>query len=333
MRKLLSAVAGIALFIGAGAQAQTKIEIGYIPVLGSSQAFVLEGEGWAKEAGLDVKLTKFDSGPAMIQALAAGKIDAYYGGVTPIIVAKANDAPISIIAAAATEEMVLVGRGKYADLAKTQGAGPALLAFEKSEGRKVKISSQPAGSVPDTITRYWLQEIAKVPVATVEILSMGIDKTQQALLSKAVELAPVREPTITILRDLDPSLEVVAKGGDLFPGQPGSVVSIRDDFKAKNPEAVATLLKLHIRATEALRKDAKAVSGSVHKVLGAGLSEPSVIERALTSPYSVFIADPNLILESTDKMQKFQHGQGAVSKLVALDKLFDLDLYKKVAGR
>jgi len=328
MRKLLSAAAGIATLIAGPALAQTKIEIGYIPVLGSAQLFVLEGEGWAKAAGLEIKLTKFDSGPAMVQALASGKIDAYYGGVTPLIVAKAQDVPISIIAAAATEEIVLVGRGKYAELAKKEGAGPALLSFAKAEGQKVKISSQPSGSVPDTITRYWLQEIAKVPAAEVEILSMGIDKTQQALLSKAVDLAPIREPVITIIRDLDPSIEVVAKGGELFPGQPGSVVGIRDEFKTKNADAVKALVKLHIRATEALKKDAKAVAPSVHKVIGAGLTDIGTIERALTSPYSNFVSNPADILVSTDKMQKFQVGQGAIAKEVDLAKLFDQSFYK-----
>jgi NitT/TauT family transport system substrate-binding protein len=328
MRKILSAITGLAALIAAPALAQTKIEIGYIPVLGSAQLFVLEGEGWAKAAGLEIKLTKFDSGPAMVQALASGKIDAYYGGVTPLIVAKAQDVPISIIAAAATEEIVLVGRGKYAELAKKEGAGPALLSFAKAEGQKVKISSQPSGSVPDTITRYWLQEIAKVPAAEVEILSMGIDKTQQALLSKAVDLAPIREPVITIIRDLDPSIEVVAKGGELFPGQPGSVVGIRDEFKTKNADAVKALVKLHIRATEILKKDAKSVAPSVHKIIGAGLTDIGTIERALTSPYSNFVSNPADILESTDKMQKFQVGQGAIAKEVDLAKLFDQSFYK-----
>ena len=61
--------------------AQTKVNLGYIPVLGSSQAFVIDGEGWAKQAGIDLTLTRFDSGPAMIQALASGQLDAYLAGV------------------------------------------------------------------------------------------------------------------------------------------------------------------------------------------------------------------------------------------------------------
>lgn len=65
------------------ASAQVKLQVGYIPVLGVSQLFVLEGEGWAKEAGLDLQITRFDSGPAMIQALAFGKLDVLYAGVSP----------------------------------------------------------------------------------------------------------------------------------------------------------------------------------------------------------------------------------------------------------
>ena len=45
---------------------------------------VVDKEGWAKEAGLDLKFTTFESGPLMIQALASGTIDIYVAGVAPL---------------------------------------------------------------------------------------------------------------------------------------------------------------------------------------------------------------------------------------------------------
>lgn len=64
MRRFFSVLLGALLLMVAAfspARAAETIRIGYIPVLGSSALFVLDGKGWAKEAGLDVELVRFTS--------------------------------------------------------------------------------------------------------------------------------------------------------------------------------------------------------------------------------------------------------------------------------
>ena len=72
MRNLLNTpvIRGLAVFALAfgllsqtGASAQTKLKVAYIPIMPMAQLFVMEGEGWTKEAGLELELTKFSSGP------------------------------------------------------------------------------------------------------------------------------------------------------------------------------------------------------------------------------------------------------------------------------
>ena len=80
--------------VGLPAQAeQIPVRVGVIPVIGVSQIFVVNGEGWAREAGMDLKFTTFESGPNMIQALASGTIDVYVGGVGRAMSAFAQAAP------------------------------------------------------------------------------------------------------------------------------------------------------------------------------------------------------------------------------------------------
>ncbi len=46
-----------------GVRAQAApIRIGFVPVIGAAALFVLEGAGWAKDVGLSLAITKFDSG-------------------------------------------------------------------------------------------------------------------------------------------------------------------------------------------------------------------------------------------------------------------------------
>lgn len=325
-----AAVALAAFALPAVSQAATKLDIGYIPVLGVSQLFVLQGEGWAKDADLELNIIKFDSGPAMVQALATGKLDAMYGGVLPAIVVKANGVGISVLAATATEEIVLVGRGPYADLVKSgKTAAQAIQAFNDTEHRKLKLATQPGGSVPETVARYWLNRIAKIPADQVDVLGMGIEKTQAALLANAVDAAVIREPVITIIHDLDPNVQVLALGGEIFPHQPGSVLAVTKAARDRDEKAIERLVALHVRATKILQSDPKSVAKSVYQYVGAGLTEQSVIERALVS--TKFIADPKAIKESTEQMQQFQVDQGVLPKAISLDELFDSGPYDRAA--
>ncbi len=69
----LRGVTAVALAMGllahSGASADTKLKVAYIPIMPMAQLFVMEGEGWTEEAGLDLELTKFSSGSAIVQAI------------------------------------------------------------------------------------------------------------------------------------------------------------------------------------------------------------------------------------------------------------------------
>ena len=75
MRRLFHWIGALALtaLLPSTALAQndetTTLEVGYMPILPVAQLFVMEGAGWTDEAGLDLELTRFSSGPAMVQAL------------------------------------------------------------------------------------------------------------------------------------------------------------------------------------------------------------------------------------------------------------------------
>lgn len=97
--------------VSGAAVAGTPVRVGYIPVLGSSALFVLDGEGWAKDAGLDLDLVRFTSGPQAIQALVSGRIDAYVAGVLPLLQARAHGADVKVVTAASIEELEVVSRG------------------------------------------------------------------------------------------------------------------------------------------------------------------------------------------------------------------------------
>ena len=315
------------------AQRPVPVRIGYIPVAGGGQIFVIDGEGWARDAGLELKLTQFDSGPNAIQGLASGTIDVYAAGIGPLAVARSRGIDVRVVTATAIEELAFVAGGKLA--AQFEQGSSAADAFSRhaATGRRSKLATQPAGSVPNTVLQYWLWEVAKVKRGDVEIVPMGIDATQQALLAGAVDGATIREPAITIVRDRDPSMRLVAPGGEMFRNQPGGVVAFSGRFIESQPQASQALVDLIVRATQLLQTDPSRAAPHIQAALGRGIVDVETMRRALSSQASRFVADPRLIIDPTRRMQDYQVQIGVLDRPVPLDGLFDPSFYEKAVNK
>jgi NitT/TauT family transport system substrate-binding protein len=239
------------------AQAETPVvaRLGVIPIMGAAPVYVAQRENWFAERGLKLAITTFESGPNMIQALASGTIDIYVAGVAPLAVARARGIDVRVVAATAVGENVFVGGPKLSALFKPGvTSAEAFHAFRQASGKPARLATQPAGSVPNTTLQYWLREVVKADPADYEIVPMGIDATQQAMLAGAMDGASVREPAVTILSDRNPKIRLLALGDDVFPGQPGTVVAVSGAFMTAHPEAVQALVSGLVKAGALLRR-------------------------------------------------------------------------------
>ncbi|MFC3265745.1 ABC transporter substrate-binding protein [Camelimonas abortus] len=323
----MATLAGVA---GQARAAETPARIGYIPVIGAAPVVVADREGWLREAGVKPSFTVFESGPNMIQALASGTIDVYVAGVAPLAVARAKGLDVKVVAATAIEEMTVMAGPKLAPhFEGGRTPAEAFRAFREKEGRPARLATQPPGSVPDTTLRHWLTRVNAVDSADYEIVPMGIDATQQALLAGAVDGATVREPADTIISARNPAIKIVALGGEMFPTQPGTVIGVSGRFLREHPEAVLALVKANIRGVKFIREAPAKAAPHIGAVLGKGLIADDIIEKALASPATKLEADPSVIIGPTQKMQQFQVELGAIPQALPLDGLFDVTFYEK----
>jgi len=81
---LFGAFFAAVLSTNAAAQA-TKVRLAYVPVIGAAPVFIAEKAGWAKAAGIDLSLVRFESGPVAINAAVSGTIDALAVGIAPMV--------------------------------------------------------------------------------------------------------------------------------------------------------------------------------------------------------------------------------------------------------
>ncbi|CAH1661925.1 ABC-type nitrate/sulfonate/bicarbonate transport systems, periplasmic components [Hyphomicrobiales bacterium] len=320
-----ASVAGIAR-----AQQSVTARVGYIPIVGTAPFFVASGEGWLKQGGIETAVTVFESGPNMIQALASGTIDVYVAGVAPLAVARSRGVDIRVVASTAIGENVVVAApslAKFFTPGTTSAA--AFKAFKTATGKAARLATQPAGSVPNTVLQYWLWEVAKADKADIEIVPMGIDATQQAILAGAVDGGTVREPALTIIQTRNPQIKLVAGGEEVFPGQPGTVVAVSGAFATKNSAAVQTIVSGLVRAAALLQSAPAKAAPHVGAALGKGIVDPELIQKALVSPASRFEIDPRKIIEPSRAMQAYQVKLGSLEKELPFDGLFETQYYER----
>lgn len=330
---ILTALAGL-LTPGAARAEPIPVRIGVIPVIGAAPIFVAKGEGWLAEAGLAPTFTTFESGPNMIQALASGTIDIYVAGVAPLAVARSKGIDVRVVAATAIEEMVFVAGPRLSPyFAGGTDKAEAFRQFRAKEGRSARLATQPPGSVPNTTLQYWLWQVAKADKADAEVVPMGIDATQQAMLAGAVDGASIREPALTIVQGRNPKITLIATGGEMFPDQPGTVVAVFGAFADKNPGAVEALVRSLILANDLLKTEPARAAPHVEAALGKGIIDAATMQKAITSPAAKFTVDPRAIVAATKAMQAYQVTIGTLDKDVPLDGLFDARYYEKAIAR
>jgi len=312
-----------------------SLEIGYMPIIPVSQAFVVLESDALKKAGVsDPKLYQFQNGPAIVQALLAGQLDVAYLGIGPAMVARAKGADIKVVASDIVEQISMVALGKLAPYFKNGDAKTAFARFKAATGRKAVISTFPRGSVPETVLQYWLQKqlgMSRDEInANIDIIYQGTAQVQQSLMTDAVDGAAILEPVVSIVLDRRPDAKVVASGSAMFPHQPGAVLVVRESLIKQHPEVVKALVKAHIAATNELRNHPEKAEKAVGKYVGGGRLPANIVLTALKNSADHFQADPNTIIDGTRTMRDFQASQGTLKANLNLKALFDVSFYNEL---
>lgn len=299
-----------------------ELRLGYFANVTHAPALVGLEEGLIEEALGDTKLSTqvFNAGPAAIEALSAGAIDATYIGPNPAIntfVASGGESA-RIVAGAASGGAALVvqpGIDDAGDLEGTNLATPQL------------------GNTQDVALRTWLADEGYETSTTGggDVTISPTENAQTLTLFQAGDIdgAWLPEPWVSRLI-VDAGAEVLVDEADLWEdGEfPTTVLLVRADFLAEHPETVRALVAGHAASVAWLDDNADAAADVINARLtadaGKGLSD-AVIDRALE--HVEFTVDPH----ADTFEQLLQDGVDAgTSKTGDIDGLFDLSALNAV---
>ncbi|MGY3319937.1 ABC transporter substrate-binding protein [Arthrobacter sp. TE12232] len=341
----IALAAGLVLLIGAGAAVAStlsrgpetasaavadaspaaELRLGYFGNITHAPALVGVNKGFiAKELG-QTKLTTqvFNAGPAAIEALNAGAIDATYIGPNPAInsYVKSGGASVSIIAGAASGGAQLVvkpGINSAADLRGKTLASPQL------------------GGTQDVALRAWLgKQGFKISTDGGDVAINPTENAQTLKLFQDGKLdgAWLPEPWASRLV-LQAGAKVLVDEKDLWDKGEfvTTVLIVNKKFAAEHPATVQALLKGHVESVDWLNA---APAGEKATVLNAALKAAAgsalpadVIDRSLKN--IVFTVDP---LAGTYKKLLQDGVDAGTTKQADINGIFDLTALNAVAGK
>lgn len=292
MKRVLAALAILTLAAacgsdsGGGTAAATEVRLGYFPNITHSTALVGVEKGiYAKHLGVPVKTSTFNAGPAAIEAVFSGAIDATYIGPNPAINAwaKSKGKAINIIAGAASGGVYLVVK-------------PEINSVEDLKGKK--IATPQLGNTQDVALRYWLNEKGlKTDVkggGDVHIVPQENAQTLQTFATGDIDGAWVPEPFASRLV-LESKGKILQDERELWPNKQFVITHliVRQEWAKAHPDLVKKLLEGHVEATKYINDDpaaaAQTVNAAIQKLTQKPL-KPEVLDSAFKN--ITFTNDP-----------------------------------------
>lgn len=313
---------------GGGPDPKAPLKLGYFPNITHATALVGVERGLFKQeldaAGVGLETFTFNAGPAAIEALLSGALDATYVGPNPAINAyvKSKGQGVRVIAGAATGGAYFVVKPEVAAAADLRGK---------------KVATPQLGGTQDVALRTWLIgqgfKVDEFGGGDVSVTPQENGRTLEAFRSGELAGAWVPEPWATRL---------IAEGGGkvlvdertLWPEgrYTTTVLLVRADSLRARPEVIKALLRGHVAANRWIAAESAAArdlaNAAIEKITGKALP-PAVIERAWQNLQ--FTTDP--VQAALTKSAEDAAGLGFVRlQGIELGGLFAPELLREVEG-
>jgi NitT/TauT family transport system substrate-binding protein len=308
-----------------------ELKLGYFGNVTHAPALVGVSQGYIADELGDTKLSTqvFNAGPAAIEALNAGAIDATYIGPNPAInsFVKSSGESVNIIAGAAAGGAQLVVKPEITSAAGLKGK---------------TLASPQLGGTQDVALRAWLSTQGyKTNVdgsGDVAINPTENSQTLKLFQDGKLDGAWLPEPWASRLV-LQAGAKVLVDEKDLWDGSlsgkagefPTTILIVNKKFAADHPDTVKALLKGHAKSVEWLNsapaaEKSSVINAALKQAAGAELNA-DVIERSLKN--IVFTVDP--LAGTYPKLLK-DGVEAGTTKQADINGIFDLRALNEVTG-
>ncbi len=244
-KKIIGIIAAVIILIaaivafGSFGGSTDKVSIGYLPSDHDSALFVANASGMYKDAGIEVELHEYNNGGDLMSAMASGKVDVGYVGITPVLSSIQKGVPVKIVAGAQTEGSGLIASNSN------------IHSITDLQGKKVATPGE--ASIQNMLLKYEMKNNG-MDASSIESPGMKVASMNDAIKTGSLDAALTYEPFVSIATELN-NATLVKKSGDIYPNHPCCVVAVSDKFIKEKPDTVAKIVDIHKQATEKLRNN------------------------------------------------------------------------------
>jgi NitT/TauT family transport system substrate-binding protein len=294
------------------------IRIGHLSTMYHT-AFLLRGSALLAEQDIHATWTLFPSGPDIISAMQAGRLDLGYIGLTPVIIGIDRGLELACIAGGHIEGTIIIA-GKDTPTLSECGS---MQEFLSQFGGKA-IGTPPKGSIHDVIVHELLQEHGRTDITVknypwADFLSDAIEAGEIA--------AAAGTPALAAVAHRYGNARLVVPPDRLWPFNPSYGIVVMREMLEKR-DLLIRFLTAHEAACEWIRHDPVACARIVAGTTGM-VDEAFVMETYRISPKYCAALPPEYIA-STLKFVRTLHALGYISRPVSENECFERSLIAAV---
>lgn len=295
-----------------------QLRIGYLSTMYHT-SHIIKAEGWVEKVlNITPEWKLFPTGPAMVEAFAAGSIDIGYIGLPPAMIGIEKGIAIKCVAGGHVEGTVMIASDNFQSFDDLQNIDQVLKQFEgKSLGTPTR------GSIHDVIIRNLIDERGE----NIEVKNFSwADLIPEAIDNEEIAGA-VGTPPLAVISAQECAAKIVIPPHKLWPYNPSYGIVVRKELFS-NKNLLADFLTLHERACNLIREkpeEAASIISDAVKVVDSSF----VIKVFKISPkYCASLPEP--YIDSTMAFVAVLNKLGYIEKALAEEEVFDLTTIQKI---
>ena len=299
-----SASAGIFDFLGGSSD--DKITIGYLPSDHDSALFVADQQGLFKEKNITVELVQFNNGGDLMTAMASGKVDVGYVGISPVLSSVEKGVPVKIISSAQTE-----GSGIIVSNNSNISAASDL------SGKNVATPGE--ASIQYVLLNYYLTQNG-LSMDKVNASAMKTPSINDAINTNTIDAGVTFQPFVSSSEAN--GNKVLVTSHDMLPNHPCCVVVASQDLIDKHPDTVKDIVAIHENATQFINDNVENNASAVVDLLPKDIVSNKTVEEQSLASFPFISGLNDTYKAEVDSFMKLEVDLGILNKTISHDKLF-----------
>ncbi len=297
--------------------AMGEIRIGYLSTLYHT-SILIRGAGWLESEQIEPRWLLFGTGPAIVDALAKGKLDLAYIGLSPTLIGIGKGVPLKCIAGGHVEGTVVVAKGEYASLDS--------MSETLGQFRGKKLGAPRKGSLHDVFLRHYLSRYGLED--QVGLLNYDwADFMPDAIVKGEIEGA-AGTPPFAVLSSRLFGGKIVVPPDKIWPNNPSYGIVTTKSLLREKPEILEKFLGVHKKASALLRENPALSSRTIAETVQ--LVDQGFVEDTLRVSPKYCACLSSEYVESTVEMLPVLKRLNYLQADLDRDDIFDFTLIDKV---